>query len=64
MFQSRKVKVHLNKFQKELVHRNFGASRFLWNWGLERLNKWWEENKDTPKDQRPKGHPLLTLGMK
>lgn len=62
MFQSRKVKVHLNKFQKELVHRNFGASRFLWNWGLERLNKWWEENKDTPKDQRPKRPSAFDLG--
>ena len=44
MFQSRKVRLKLNQRQKELVTKNFGASRFIWNWGLEQLNKWWEEN--------------------
>ena len=54
MFQSRKVRLKLNQRQKELVTKNFGASRFIWNWGLEQLNKWWEENKDLDKSERTK----------
>lgn len=54
MFQSRKVRLKLNQRQKELVTKNFGASRFIWNWGLEQLNKWWEENKDLDKAERTK----------
>lgn len=38
MFQSRKVRLKLNQRQKELVTKNFGASRFIWNWGLEQFN--------------------------
>lgn len=54
MFQSRKVRLKLNQRQKELVTKNFGASRFIWNWGLEQFNKWWEQNKDLDKAERTK----------
>ena len=61
MFQSRKVRLKLNQRQKELVTKNFGASRFIWNWGLEQLNKWWEENKDLDKAERTKRPTVFDL---
>lgn len=54
MFQSRKVRLKPNKAQAEFFRQNFGASRFIYNWGLERLNKYWEENKDKEKKDRAK----------
>jgi putative transposase len=54
MFQSRKVRLKPNKAQNEFFRRNFGASRFIYNWGLEQLNKYWEENKDKEKKDRAK----------
>ena len=62
MFQSRKVRLKLNQRQKELVAKNFGASRFIWNWGLEQLNKWWEQNKDLDKAERTKRPTAFDLG--
>lgn len=50
MFQSRKVKLKPTKEQVEFFHKNFGAARFVYNWGLEQLNKHWEENKDKEKN--------------
>lgn len=49
MFQSRRVRLKPNKAQAEFFRKNFGATRFIYNWGLERLNKRWEENKDKEK---------------
>ena len=54
MFQSRKVKLKPTKEQVEFFHKNFGAARFVYNWGLEQLNKHWEENKDKEKKDRTK----------
>lgn len=54
MLQSRKVKLKLNKLQQEFFKKNFGAKRFVWNWGLDIYNKWWEENKDKDKKDRVK----------
>ena len=34
-----KVRIYPNKKQEELFHKNFGASRFVHNNILERLNK-------------------------
>ena len=62
MFQSRKVRLKLNQRQKELVTKNFGAKRFIWNWGLEQINKWWEENKDLDKSERTKRPTAFDLG--
>ena len=54
MFQSRKVRLKPNKAQAEFFRQNFGASRFIYNWGLEQLNKYREENKDKEKKDRAK----------
>lgn len=54
MFQSRKVRLKPNKAQAKFIYQNFGASRFIYNWGLEQLNKYWEENKDKEKKDRAK----------
>ena len=54
MFQSRKVRLKPNKAQAKFFRQNFGASRFIYNWGLEQLNKYWEENKDKEKKDRAK----------
>ena len=54
MFQSRKVRLKPNKAQAGFFRQNFGASRFIYNWGLEQLNKYWEENKDKEKKDRAK----------
>ena len=62
MFQSRKVRLKLNQRQKELVTKNFGASRFIWNWGLEQLKNWWEQNKDLDKAERTKRPTAFDLG--
>ena len=62
MFQSRKVRLKLNQRQKELVTKNFGASRFIWNWGLEQLKNWWEQNKDLDKAEYPRGN-LFVLNV-
>lgn len=54
MFQSRKVRLKPNKAQAKFIYQNFGASRFIYNWGLEQLNNYWEENKDKEKKDRAK----------
>ena len=54
MFQSRKVKLKPIKAQAEFFRKNFGAARFIYNWGLEQLIKHWEENKDKEKKDRAK----------
>lgn len=54
MFQSRKVRLKPNRAQAGFFRQNFGASRFIYNWGLEQLNKYWEENKDKEKKDRAK----------
>lgn len=54
MLQSRKVRLKPNKLQQEFFNRNFGAKRFVWNWGLDIYNKWWEENKEKEKKDRIK----------
>lgn len=54
MFQSRKVRLKPNKAQAGFFHKNFGAARFVYNWGLEQLTKHWEENKDKEKKDREK----------
>ena len=64
MFQSRKVRLKPNKAQAEFFHQNFGASRFIYNWGLEQLNKYWEENKDKEKKERAKRPSAFDLAKK
>lgn len=64
MFQSRKVRLKPNKAQAEFFRQNFGASRFIYNWGLERLNKYWEENKDKEKKDREKRPTAFDLNKK
>lgn len=54
MFQSRKVRLKPNRAQAKFIYQNFGASRFIYNWGLEQLNKYWEENKEKEKKDRAK----------
>lgn len=54
MFQSRKVRLKPNKVQAKRMYQNFGAARFIYNWGLEQLHKYWEENKDKEKKDRAK----------
>lgn len=49
-----KVKLKPTKAQAEFFHKNFGATRFIYNWALERYNKYWEENKDKEKKDRAK----------
>lgn len=56
MFQSRKVRLKPNKAQAEFFRQNFGAARFIYNWGLEQLIKHWEENKD--REKRPTAFDL------
>lgn len=51
MFQSRKVRLKPNKAQAEFFRQNFGAARFVYNWGLERLcNLLNELDKDEKKE--------------
>lgn len=64
MFQSRKVRLKPNKAQAEFFRRNFGAARFIYNWGLEQLNKYWEENKDKEKKERAKRPSAFDLAKK
>lgn len=64
MFQSRKVRLKPNKAQAEFFRRNFGAARFIYNWGLEQLNKYWEENKDKEKKDRTKRPTAFDLKKK
>lgn len=64
MFQSRKVRLKPNKAQAEFFRRNFGAARFVYNWGLEQLIKHWEENKDKEKKDRAKRPSAFDLTNK
>lgn len=64
MFQSRKVRLKPNKAQAEFFRRNFGAARFIYNWGLEQLNKYREENKDKEKKDRTKRPTAFDLKKK
>jgi hypothetical protein len=63
MFQSRKVRLKPNKAQSEFFRRNFGAARFIYNWGLEQLLQYWEENKDKEKKDRAKRPSAFDLAI-
>lgn len=64
MFQSRKVRLKPNKAQAGFFRQNFGAARFIYNWGLEQLIKHWEENKDKEKKDREKWPTAFDLNKK
>ena len=64
MFQSRKVRLKPNKAQAKFIYQNFGAARFVYNWGLEQLNKYREENKDKEKKDRAKRPSAFDLTNK
>jgi putative transposase len=64
MFQSRKVRLKPNKAQAKFIYPNFGAARFVYNWGLEQLNKYREENKDKEKKDRAKRPSAFDLTNK
>lgn len=64
MFQSRKVRLKPNKAQAGFFRQNFGAARFIYNWGLEQLIKHWEENKDKEKKDREKRPTAFDLNKK
>ena len=64
MFQSRRVRLKPNKAQAEFFRKNFGATRFIYNWRLEQLNKYWEENKDKEKKDRTKRPTAFDLKKK
>lgn len=64
MFQSHKVRLKPNKAQAEFFRKNFGAARFIYNWGLEQLIKHWEENKNKEKTDRAKRPTAFDLTNK
>ena len=64
MFQSRKVRLKPNKAQAKFIYQNFGAARFVYNWGLEQLIKHWEENKDKEKKDKAKRPSAFDLNKK
>lgn len=64
MFQSRKVRLKPNKAQAGFFRQNFGAARFIYNWGQEQLIKHWEENKAKEKKDREKGPTAFDLNKK
>lgn len=64
MFQFRKVRLKPNKAQAGFFRQNFGAARFIYNWGLEQLIKHWEENKDKEKKDREKWPTAFDLNKK
>ena len=64
MFQSRRVRLKPTKAQAEFFRKNFDAARFAYNWGLEQLNKYWEENKDKEKKDRAKRPTAFDLTNK
>ncbi|MGL5245840.1 MAG: RNA-guided endonuclease InsQ/TnpB family protein [Sarcina sp.] len=45
MIKSIKVRLYPTKEQEILMWKSSGTSRFTYNWGLNRLNKYYEENK-------------------
>ncbi len=64
MFQSRRVRLKPTEAQTEFFRKNFGAARFIYNWGLEQLIKHWEENKDKEKKDRAKRPTAFDLTNK
>ena len=47
MIKAIKVKLYPTKKQEELMWKSAGVSRFSYNWGLDYLNNYYEENKKT-----------------
>lgn len=45
MIKAIKVRLYPTKIQKELMFKSAGIARFSYNWGLDFLNKYYEENK-------------------
>lgn len=45
MIKAIKVKLYPTKKQEELMWKSAGVSRFSYNWGLDYLNNYYEENK-------------------
>ncbi|MEG2336078.1 helix-turn-helix domain-containing protein [Chryseobacterium sp.] len=44
MIKAIKVKLYPTKYQEELMFKSAGIARFSYNWGLDFLNKYYEEN--------------------
>ncbi|MGL5067207.1 MAG: helix-turn-helix domain-containing protein, partial [Sarcina sp.] len=45
MIKAIKVKLYPTKKQEELMWKSVGVARFSYNWGLDYLNNYYEENK-------------------
>ena len=47
MLKAYKYRIKPNKEQAEMFEKHFGATRFVYNWGLEQKTKSYQEGKKT-----------------
>ena len=52
--KSLKIRLYPSKDQEVLLNKTFGCCRLLYNERLAEHKEWYSQNKDLPKDQRPK----------
>ena len=53
MHRAHKIRMYPTKAQTSLLWQAVGASRFTYNWGLDRWNKMWEAHKADHRNPRP-----------
>lgn len=45
MIKGYKIKIYPTKEQQEIIHKSFGCSRFIYNWCIDTIQKYYDENK-------------------
>lgn len=52
--KSLKIRLYPNDDQRQMINKNLGCARLIYNELLAERIQWWEDNKDIPKEDRPK----------
>lgn len=45
MIRGYRIKIFPNEEQKKMIHKNFGCSRFIYNWCIDRITNYYNETK-------------------
>ncbi len=52
--KSLKIRLYPNDDQRQMINKNLGCARLIYNELLAEHIQWWEDNKDIPKEDRSK----------
>lgn len=64
MILGHKIRIYPNKTQEQKLLQTVGCSRFVYNWGLDTWNRWYQDFKDGKRTDKPNNVKLSKLWTK